>query len=247
MTSPEPTTTRRRHRRGPPNRPALRGRRMPPTAHCSMRSRPRRRRSTAMGSCRRIRSPTRIIWCRHPWQRTANGARKPWRCCKPDRWTPPARGRISVADRGRQPHGCGESRSADGGGRRRRVASRRRAGERRKGARVRGQRADGLRGQGSPVEPRSGHDPDHGRLPRRLRIARVRRRGPQGPGGGHARRSALVGSAVAMSAAALSTEISRVSPVKRLRNSTTPSAQPRPTTTIHGTPEQLRILELDPG
>ena len=31
---------------------------MPPTARCSTRSRPRRRRSTAMGSCRRIPSPT---------------------------------------------------------------------------------------------------------------------------------------------------------------------------------------------
>ena len=72
---------------------------------------------------------------------------------------PTACGRISVADRGRQPDGCGESRGADGGGRRRRVASRRRAGERRTGARVRGQRADGLRGQGSPVEPRSGPTP----------------------------------------------------------------------------------------
>ena len=70
---------------------------------------------------------------------------------------PTACGRLPVADRGRQPHRCREPRGADGGGRRRRVASRRRAGDRRTGARVRGQRADGLRGQGGAVEPRSGH------------------------------------------------------------------------------------------
>ena len=39
----------------------------------------------------------------------------------------------------------------------------------------------------------------------------------------------------------------RVSPVKRSRSSTTPSAQPRPTTTIQGMPEQLGVLELHPG
>ena len=41
--------------------------------------------------------------------------------------------------------------------------------------------------------------------------------------------------------------ISRASPVNRLRSSTTPSAQPRPTTTIHGTPSSSASLNFTPG
>ena len=68
---------------------------------------------------------------------------------------PAARGRLPAADRGRQPHRCGQPRGADGGGRRRRVAGRRRAGHRRAGPRVRRHRADGMRGHRGPVAPRA--------------------------------------------------------------------------------------------
>lgn len=65
-------------------------------------------------------------------------------------------------------HRRGQSRGANGRRLRGRVAGRRGTGHRREGARVRGGRADGLRGQGGTMDPRSGHDADHGRLPRRL-------------------------------------------------------------------------------
>ncbi len=53
--------------------------------------------------------------------------------------------------------------------------------------------------------------------------------------------------AAEMSAAAFSTAISRVSPVNRLRNSTTPSAQPATHHDDPRHPEQLGVLELHAG